>query len=385
MAIIKCPECGHQVSDKAATCPSCGVGIHGKVTKCPECGEVVFNDQPLCPNCHCPLEQKNVNQSATIDVSATGNGRGATTAANIEQNQEQEEKAQKKKSLTPWIVAFVLALCIVFVGLYFYKTTQVKNELEAYENAMLSNEPAVLQNYLDVYNDAPIEHRDSISSHLEMLKKVDADWNNALVNNSKTALLRYMQLHPNSIHNVEAKIKIDSLDWIDATQKNTSEAYQKYMSDHPEGMYIDQAHDAYAQMDAKKVNADDKAKMSSVFTTFFNALGQNDEATLTSCVDNILTSFLHKANATKTDVIGYMHKLHQDPDVVKVDFRMNNDWKIEKSDDGTGNYTYTVNFSVDQNIHHNDENDKSFNTFKVSARVSAEDKITELNMQRIVQ
>ncbi|RFF30584.1 zinc-ribbon domain-containing protein [Wenzhouxiangella sediminis] len=27
MALIDCPECGHQVSDKASTCPSCGVGI----------------------------------------------------------------------------------------------------------------------------------------------------------------------------------------------------------------------------------------------------------------------------------------------------------------------------------------------------------------------
>lgn len=27
MALIDCPECGHRVSDKAATCPSCGFGI----------------------------------------------------------------------------------------------------------------------------------------------------------------------------------------------------------------------------------------------------------------------------------------------------------------------------------------------------------------------
>ena len=58
----------------------------------------------------------------------------------------------------------------------------------------------MLQNYLDTYNDAPVEHRDSIMSHLEVLKRVDLDWTNAVVSN------------PNSIHSVEAKIKIDSLD-----------------------------------------------------------------------------------------------------------------------------------------------------------------------------
>ena len=54
MAIIKCPECGHQISDKAPVCPSCGVEIAGKVTKCPNCGEVYFKDQEMCPNCHRP-------------------------------------------------------------------------------------------------------------------------------------------------------------------------------------------------------------------------------------------------------------------------------------------------------------------------------------------
>ncbi len=27
MALIKCPECSQEVSDKAASCPNCGVGI----------------------------------------------------------------------------------------------------------------------------------------------------------------------------------------------------------------------------------------------------------------------------------------------------------------------------------------------------------------------
>ncbi|MBO4785516.1 MAG: zinc-ribbon domain-containing protein, partial [Prevotella sp.] len=38
MAIIKCPECGHQVSDRAPLCPSCGVEIAGNIKKCAKCG-----------------------------------------------------------------------------------------------------------------------------------------------------------------------------------------------------------------------------------------------------------------------------------------------------------------------------------------------------------
>lgn len=383
MAIIKCPECGHQVSDKAATCPSCGVGILGKITKCPECGEIVLNDQILCPNCHSPLISTNNNDTEKSEPSQSH--KVATVEPNSDTNGEGNKNEKKKKSYTPWVVSFVIALAVVFVGLYFYKTTQMRNELEAYENAMMSNEPAVLQNYLDIYADAPSEHRDSIQSHLEMLKKVDSDWTNAVVSNSKAAILRYMQLYPNSLHNVEAKLKIDSIDWMEATQKNTIEAYQKYIDEHADGMYIDQAHDAYTLLDSKKVNAEDKANISAIFTSFFNALANNDEATLVSCVDIILTSFLHKENANKNDVIEYMHKIHNEAHVENVEFRLNNDWIIEKIDRGNGSFAFKVNFSIDKITQLSGDSNSSFDTFKVKASVSPDNKISELNMQRIVQ
>ena len=37
MAMIKCPECGKEVSDKAKNCPNCGTPIDTKVY-CPSCG-----------------------------------------------------------------------------------------------------------------------------------------------------------------------------------------------------------------------------------------------------------------------------------------------------------------------------------------------------------
>ena len=52
MAIIKCLECGHQVSDHAKTCPNCGIEIEGNIKKCPECGEIVFKEADSCQACH---------------------------------------------------------------------------------------------------------------------------------------------------------------------------------------------------------------------------------------------------------------------------------------------------------------------------------------------
>ena len=56
MGVIKCPECGHQTSEKASICPSCGVEIAGKVVKCANCGEVFFKDDGLCPHCYRPYQ-----------------------------------------------------------------------------------------------------------------------------------------------------------------------------------------------------------------------------------------------------------------------------------------------------------------------------------------
>ena len=45
--IIKCPECGHQVSDKAPICPSCGVEIAGHLIKCSYCGEIYLKEDDV--------------------------------------------------------------------------------------------------------------------------------------------------------------------------------------------------------------------------------------------------------------------------------------------------------------------------------------------------
>ena len=51
MAIIKCPECRHDVSDKAKTCPNCGVDIAGNVIQCPRCYNIYLKEEAKCPDC----------------------------------------------------------------------------------------------------------------------------------------------------------------------------------------------------------------------------------------------------------------------------------------------------------------------------------------------
>lgn len=60
--LIKCPECGKEVSDKAPACIHCGfpldAGNHRDVENsmitCPECGSQIPDTAGSCPICGCP-------------------------------------------------------------------------------------------------------------------------------------------------------------------------------------------------------------------------------------------------------------------------------------------------------------------------------------------
>lgn len=245
--IIKCPECGHQVSDRAKTCPSCGIDIAGKITRCPDCGEYIFKDDRECPNCHCSINASASISNVEQDVTSQSYGLvpEIPEIPEIPQPKEPQNKNGHKILWSSIVVGFVIALIIVFLGIYFYQKSQQENEMRAYENAMMSSEPAVLQNFLDMYVDASMAHRDSIKAHLEMMKKIDRDWENAVASKSRSALQLFIDRNPDNIHISEARLLIDSLDFASAKLEDTMEAYQKYMDGHQQGAYYDEAANAY--------------------------------------------------------------------------------------------------------------------------------------------
>lgn len=57
MALIKCPECGKEISDRAEACPKCGCPIEPK-TYCPECNKGIEKDAKECPHCGYPLVEE---------------------------------------------------------------------------------------------------------------------------------------------------------------------------------------------------------------------------------------------------------------------------------------------------------------------------------------
>lgn len=100
MALIKCTECGHEVSDKASACPNCGCPIENK-SLCHDCGQPIPNGVDVCPNCGCPIED----------------------------NIEQINYKSKNSNAIVWILISLLVCLILGGGYYVYnlKTNSIAN------------------------------------------------------------------------------------------------------------------------------------------------------------------------------------------------------------------------------------------------------------------
>ena len=394
MAIIKCPECGHQISDKAPVCPSCGVEIAGKVTKCPNCGEVYFTEQEMCPNCHRPtgMASQQPTQSTTSTVAPPPvppvkpvtppiPPTPVTPHAKSEEpkNEEKDTKKNGKKSI--FIISFIFAVLVCGIMYYFYHSASENKEQEAYEYAMKSSDPMVLQSYLDTYKDADQAHRDSIQAHLTLLQQVDQDYTNALVSGSKDALEAYLQKYPNSPHKQEIWNKIDSIDWQMALKANSVDAFQSYLDAHADGAHIEEAEEAMKKIKSKDLQPEEKQMISGLYRQFFQSINSRNEDGLTATCEDILSSLLGKASATKADVVTFMHKLYKS-DVTNMNWRLNNDYQVKKREVGEDDYEYQVQFTARQDLTLTDGTSTE-NSYKIISTVSPDGKISSFSMVKL--
>lgn len=406
MAIIKCPECGRQISDKAPTCPNCGVEIAGKIIKCPHCGEIYFSSQEMCPNCHeiasagpaapvtpaAPVNPPTPPTPPTPPVPpvrqtpmAAGNGgngnNGNGRNGNNPENEAQQKAEKKKSARSILIISLVFSVLVCGILYYFYDNANRNKEEEAYEYAMQSSDPMVLQSYLDTYKDAEEAHRDSIMAHLEMLKSIDQDWTNALVSGSKQALEDYLQKYPNSPHKQEAWNKIDSIDWNVAKAADNVQAYQAYLDAHADGAHIEEAENAMKKAKSRDLQPEEKQMVSGLFRQFFQSINSHNADGLSATCEDILSSLLGKTSATKADVVTFMDKLYKD-NVANMNWHINNDYQIKKREVGEEDYEYQVQFSAVQNLDLTDGSKKQ-NNFKINAVVSPAGKVSSFNMNQV--
>lgn len=118
MAMIKCPECGQEISDKAKKCIHCGkefVEEKPKTKICSECGKENSLDATECAFCGCPLE----------DISGKEDFFGANN----------QNSVKNKKSVVKIIVPIVAVALVAIIGIVFYNVKVVKPK-NTYDEAM---------------------------------------------------------------------------------------------------------------------------------------------------------------------------------------------------------------------------------------------------------
>lgn len=64
MALMKCSECGKEMSDKALNCPHCG--HENTICYCTECGAKVKKSDSVCPSCGAQIQKESRHKTKKL-------------------------------------------------------------------------------------------------------------------------------------------------------------------------------------------------------------------------------------------------------------------------------------------------------------------------------
>lgn len=375
--IIKCPECGHQVSDKAPICPSCGVEIAGHLIKCSYCGEIYLKEDAVCPNCHHSVSTDNsVNEddvktepvkddsqnngdysesetsSVELVVSAESieeeprlDGTPTQDTLTIESPSNDTEVStddvivkpeSKNNNHTPLFVSLLIALVICAVLLFFYKRGNDNHEAEEYKIALKSNNRQVMEQYLEDYPNAPLIHINSIRDLLKQTQQNNDEWGRVIQQNTIASYKAYLETHPNTPYKNEILKRVEELYWNEVVNQNTEAAYLGYREKYPKGIHVKEADEKLKIMlDNTSTPSEEKVAVSAV-RQFLQGLNSKS----TSKIEGVTASsfnFLGAGGATIADVSKYMREKLYQADVKEITWQLGTvlNATTDKSDDGT--------------------------------------------------
>lgn len=141
MALIKCPECNKEISDKVKACPYCGY----------------------------PFEQQEEAQKFEI------------SSVNIKMKKENKKK----------IIILVIIICCVivvgFIGFKVYKNEQAKKEAARYE--------IEVENYIDNINKMKVQMIITGSEAEGLMNKTSMVWSNAIFKKSDSETDKYTMVN----------------------------------------------------------------------------------------------------------------------------------------------------------------------------------------------
>lgn len=139
MALISCPECGQQISDKAANCPQCGYPVYLyineqkedkeediKKVKCEYCGTMNEEKNTYCESCGANLHiAESVREE--IELETVWETVEVAPVQNVIEHEFAQPKISEKQSKKLWekdgftILALILFPLIGVITMWYYK------------------------------------------------------------------------------------------------------------------------------------------------------------------------------------------------------------------------------------------------------------------------
>lgn len=207
MAMIKCPECGQEISNKAKKCVHCGKVIieeKADIKICNECGKENPIDVTECVHCGCPFEEEK-EPNKIIEESVTV--------------KEKNTKKNQKKIIIP-IVATVVVIVIGFI-VYNVKIVKPKN---TYNEAVELLEKGKYEDANKLLHD--ISGYEDVDTILEQIK-----WESR-VYECITDIRQYLK-NPDSLQVYEVVFYDGYKADVDETKKTAMEDLVKLAGDEP--------------------------------------------------------------------------------------------------------------------------------------------------------
>ena len=135
MALITCPNCGEQISDKAKTCIHCGANLIPEEKQiCQECGAEVEPGSDVCPKCGCPIKIEEAAQK----VEVTG----------VQINKK------SKNIILIVVIAVAAAIVIALAGVQVHKKNVAAAEAKAAEEQAKNYQSNLIEAYNNIISGA---------------------------------------------------------------------------------------------------------------------------------------------------------------------------------------------------------------------------------------
>ncbi len=289
---------------------------------------------------------------------------------------------QKKDRTTLWVVlavVFVVALVIGGVSFWYVTSNKHASEQTAYEVLENNDNPEDYKDFLEKYPQS--QYADEVKDRLAKLEEMIAKWNSIALSDNVNDFTAFKDAYDNERYGKLCDIKIDSLDFVSAQKQGTSDAFQHYLDLHPDGRYASEASIAQGNLRDQQVTDEESTQIASLLNDFYKGFAERDESRICNNIASTMTTFLHRKNATKADVLSIINNMFNEH-IMGCDFVVNRDLQVTRKAGNGSDGSFQVTFSVDQHIERDNEG-KTFGQYKCNATISPQLLITSLTMQEI--